>query len=54
MGVCICGVWYLWCVVCVDGVVGGLVCGGWFGAEMCVNRWLVSSESMSVLCMVGT
>ena len=26
-------VWYLWSVVCVDSVVGGLVCGCWIGAE---------------------
>ena len=50
--------WYLWCVylwsvVFVDSVVGGLVCGCWIGAEMCGSRSLVSSESMSVLCMVG-
>ena len=45
--------WYLWSVVSVDGVVGGLVCGGWIGVEMCVNRWLVSSKSMSVLYVVG-
>ena len=37
----------------VDCVVGGLVCGCWIGAEMCVSRSLVSSNSMSVLCMVG-
>ena len=24
--------WYLWSVVSVDGVVGGLVCGCWMGA----------------------
>ena len=47
-GICgVCMVWYL-------RVVGGLVCGCWIGAEMCVSRSLVSSESMSVLCMVGT
>ena len=34
---------WLWSVL--DSVVGGLVCGGWIGAEMCVNRSLVSVES---------
>ena len=42
--------WYLWCVDCV---VGGLVCVGCMGACICGCRTLVSSNSMSVLCMVG-
>ena len=34
--------------VFVEVVVGGLVCGGWMGAEMCGSRSLVSTESKSV------
>ena len=45
MGVCICGMWYLWSV---DSVVGGLVCGGCAGACICGSRSLVSTESKSV------
>ena len=43
--VCV-GVYLCGCVgICGAVVVGGLVCGGWIGAEMCVNRSLVSVES---------
>ena len=49
--VCACGICGLYW--CVSVVVGGLVCGGWIGAEICGCRSLVSSNSKSVLCMVG-
>ena len=54
---CVCGRWWigLWVVwMCgdlVDCVVGGLVCGGWIGAEMCVSRTLVSSNSECRCCV---
>ena len=41
-----------WVSVCACGavVVGGLVCGGWIGVEMCGNRTLVSAKTGSIWC----